>query len=712
MDNLLPALRQIPFGRILLAFIAGILLQNYCPCPARLLLAGAILLSVIWAAWLLLPVGFQYRFRWVQGIVLSGMLVVTGAAGVWLQSIRNHPAWLGHTYQQGMPLLMQVTEPPVSRPASWRVMAQVQAMQINGQWMPVTAKLLLYFQKDTVPPPVPGTQLISSKALQGVSSFNNPGGFNYAAYCARQHIFHQAYLRTKDYQLVGVQALPAYQRILANARQAVLDNIHRYIADKQLAGVAAALLIGYRDELDRELLTDYAAAGVVHVIAISGMHLAMIYGLLCVVLKRLKPHRQLRWVHVIITLLVLWLFTGLAGAVPSITRSAVMFSVIVLGQAFYKRHNAFNNLAASAFLLLVHHPFCLWDIGFQLSYAAVAGVMLFYQPLYQCMIWQNRMLDYIWQLTALTLAAQVLALPVVLYHFHQFPVFFVLSNLFIVPLSGIALYAAMVMLAVYWWPWLAALTGKLVAWCIAAMNVVVKQVVVMPAATTGAVAFNDWQVALMIAGILSICYSVWLRKKAGWMAGAGMLAAVLVIDGIGLWQSRSQKRFVVYNIPSATALDFITGTRSYLAGDAVVWQNRELYTRHIVPAHTCWRVGGCARAAALSAIPVFTFAGKKIALVTTALVPTAANARVVTAPVSTVANAPAAKARLAAVDVLVLGNEAGAQVAELTQLFGCNQVVFDSSNPVWKIEKWKKACNGLHLRFHSVPQDGAFVMEL
>jgi competence protein ComEC len=699
MDNLLPALRQIPFGRILLAFVSGILLQHCCNQPACVLVGAGIILLIMWVGLWVLPVRYRFGVRWLHGLVMLSVLMVAGAAGVWQQQVQQHAAWLGHRYQPGMPLLVLVTEPPVSRPASWRVAAEVQAVEADGGWQPVKAKLLLYFQKDSLPPPVPGTQLITGKALQAVSSFGNPGGFDYAAYCARQQIFYQLYLRHKDYQVAGTQPLPAYRRILAKARQAVLDNIHRFITDKQTAGVAAALLIGYRDELDKELLADYAAAGVVHVIAISGMHLAMIYGLLCVVLRRCKQHPQLRWLHVTVTLLVLWFFTGLAGAVPSVTRSAVMFSVIVLGEVFYKRHNAFNNLAASAFVLLVYNPYYLWDIGFQLSYAAVAGVLLFYKPLYHCVAWKNRMLYYVWQLTALTLAAQVLALPVVLFHFHQFPVFFVLSNLFIVPLSGIALYAEMAMLLCAWWPPLAALAAQLVTACIGAMNVVVKQVLYMPGATAGEIAFNSWQVLLMVTGTLGVGYGVWLRKRMAWIAGLYLLAAVVVMDGVGLWQSRSQKRFVVYNIPAATALDFISGVGSCLAGDSVVWQNRALYLQHIVPAHTGWRVKQLQVCAALPPVPVFAFGGKKIALVKRTLLPTAVNLTV-------------EKTKKPAADVLVLGNEAGAQVADLVRLFGCSQVVFDSSNPVWKIEKWKKACNGLHLRFHSVPQEGAFVMEL
>jgi competence protein ComEC len=207
--------------------------------------------------------------------------------------------------------------------------------------------------------------------------------------------------------------------------------------DETETGVAEALLIGYRDDLDKDLVRAYSNTGVVHIIAISGLHLGMIYGLMLLLLKPFRKYKWMRWAKPLLILLVLWGFSLLAGAAASILRSVVMFSFIVIGESLGRKTNIYNTLAASAFCLLVYNPYFFWDVGFQLSYTAVLSIVLFMKPVYQWLYFKNKLLNAIWQLNAITLAAQVLTLPVILYYFHQFPNLFLFTNFVAVPLIGI-----------------------------------------------------------------------------------------------------------------------------------------------------------------------------------------------------------------------------------------------------------------------------------
>lgn len=695
MEDVLVALRKIPFGRILLAFISGIVFQYYLQLPVAVSAVAIVVLIALLVAYPLLTVQYRFTTRWLQGAVILSAIAVTGSIVVWLHQARHQPAWYGHAHDKRRLLLVTIEEPPVEKPASWKTLVTVQAIADGSQWKLATGRLLVYFRKDTAGlPPAYGTQLVINKELQPVTGYGNPGGFDYAGYCAWQQVYHQVYLLPQDYAIVAVDKGSAAARQLYHIRDAVLNLIHCYLPDKQVAGVAAALLMGYRGELDKELLSAYAQTGVVHIIAISGMHLAMIYGILYVLLGKLGKGKYMPLLRSVIILLVLWFFTLLAGGVPSILRSAVMFSFIVAGEAFYKKHNACNNLAASAFLLLAFNPFYLWDIGFQLSYAAVTSVVLFYKPVYHSVVWQNRLLDYLWQLLSVTLAAQVLTLPLVLYHFHQFPAFFLLSNLVAVPLSGVILYGGIVMIAFAWWPWLAAITGWCVSFLIVLMNTFVKHMKQLPAALIEAITFNGWQVLLLFLVILCCGYGWWQKQRGAWFLAVSLLVALVGTHYMGLWKSRQQKRIIVYNIPAASVIEVIYGTNGYFAGDTAALQNQAIFAQHIQPAHTLWQVQQSGRVEGAEQAGVFAYAGKKIAFINgSASVPGNAN-------------------EITAVDILILGKEAGERAGQLAALFRCKQLVFDSSNPVWKIEKWKKACDSLHLRFHSVPRDGAFVMEL
>jgi competence protein ComEC len=191
--------------------------------------------------------------------------------------------------------------------------------------------------------------------------------------------------------------------------------------------------------MDDDLNLAYANTGVIHVIAISGMHLGLIYGLLLTVFR---PTRKTVTGRVFSNLLImgfLWMFTLVCGASASVTRSALMFSSLLVAESFGQENTAANALASSAFIMLCCHPMVLYDIGFQLSYAAVASLMLFNMRVRRIFDPENPLLVQVWHLVATSCAAQILTTPLVLQHFGRFPVLFIPANLVAIPLSGLIL---------------------------------------------------------------------------------------------------------------------------------------------------------------------------------------------------------------------------------------------------------------------------------
>jgi competence protein ComEC len=164
------------------------------------------------------------------------------------------------------------------------------------------------------------------------------------------------------------------------------------------------------------------------------------------------------------------MFSLIAGMAPSILRSAIMFTVIAIGEAFSKRNNIYNGLAISAIIILVINPFSLWDVGFQLSYSAVLSIVLFSPYIKNWLYFKNKLLRGFWNLNSITLSAQILTLPVVLYHFHQFPILFLVTNILAVPWSGLILYAELFLIVFSWWQPLASLIGKVTEFMIGVMN--------------------------------------------------------------------------------------------------------------------------------------------------------------------------------------------------------------------------------------------------
>ena len=199
--------------------------------------------------------------------------------------------------------------------------------------------------------------------------------------------------------------------------------------------VCSALLIGFKDLLDAELISAYASSGALHVLCVSGLHVGLIFIILQYIIVIPENKQYLRILKQMIILSVIWFYAFLTGLSPSILRSATMISIIIMAK-FLKRDNyMLNTTLLSAFLLLCFNPFMLTEVGFQLSYLAVIGIVYLHQQLVILFYPTNRLLFHTWQLTSVSLCAQLITFPLGLLYFNQFPNLFLVSNLLVIPLA-------------------------------------------------------------------------------------------------------------------------------------------------------------------------------------------------------------------------------------------------------------------------------------
>ena len=275
------------------------------------------------------------------------------------------------------------------------------------------------------------------------------------------------YLKNSEWKLLPGKHVNQFNKFIFDTRDAIVSLLRKYVAGgKNELGIAEALLIGYKEDLDKDLVQAYSNAGVVHIIAISGLHLGLIYIMLNWIFGILPFIKKSKVVKTILLLACLFLFSLLTGAAASVLRSAVMFTFIVIGRNFFKASSIYNSLAVSAFMLLCYDPYFLWDVGFQLSYLALIGIVTLQQPIHRLLYVKNKWLDKIWGLVSVTLAAQISTFPICIFYFHQFPNLFFITNLVAVPLSTVILFAEIFMLALSWWPIVAAVIGRITSWMI------------------------------------------------------------------------------------------------------------------------------------------------------------------------------------------------------------------------------------------------------
>lgn len=692
-----PIYVRVPLLRILLWFIAGILLQFHLKLSLQLCLITALLGLLLFVVFHYLSLTIKFRYSWISGMAIMLLFIGMGGITAYQKNIENHAYWLGKWYTPGAALKITLIEDLQAKPNSYKAEATANAIKTGNNWQPVKGTIILYFKKDSVKPTLGyGNQIIINTNLQRVINAGNPGGFNYAQYCAFQQIHYQVFLTNNSFLITEKNNANTFSSLILLIRNKVLHQLQTYIPNKQALSIAEALFIGYREDLDRDVVQSYSNTGVVHIIAISGLHLGMIYLLVVKLLSFLPKRKCINKIRPVIILLILWLFALTAGAAPSILRSALMFSCIVIGNAINRRNSIYNSLVVSAFILLLINPFNLWNVGFQLSYTAVLSIILF-QPVIAKALYSNyTIINKIWALMAVTLAAQILTLPIVIYHFHQFPLLFLITNIVAVPLAAIILYAHILLLLFSWFPLVAKFIGLFIQYCILFLNNYIHYFNSFKWVVWPSLQITIIQACLLYA--LVIAFVLWLYYKQlkflyFFLISVFVLAVTRTIDFI---EKNHQHKLIVYNVPKHTAIDLIEGRKYQFIGDSILTVDGFLRNFHIKPSRVLHRmVAANTLTSFIVHKQLITTGYKKILVIDSSFVVTKANE----------------SEKKLTVDVIILTKNPKVYLNKLHTYFNCKQYVFDSSNPFWKVNYWKKDADSLHLRHHSTATQGAFVMD-
>ncbi len=280
----------------------------------------------------------------------------------------------------------------------------------------------------------------------------NPNQFDFGAYLTAQGFSASVYLK-EEVSFAREPQVPFMLSPFFEAwRMKAIALFKTHSIDARELGVISALVLGKRDFVDEDIRKAFADAGTVHILAVSGLHVGIIYLFISFILGKTFRGRRMRFVRLVLGLLVLWVYAGITGFSPSVLRAATMFSFIAFGKEFSRFGSIYNMLAASAIVLLLVNPFLLVQVGFQLSYLAVLGIVIIHPMVYPIFVAPWLWLDKVWSLLVVSFAAQLATFPLTVHYFHQFPNYFLLSNLLVIPLATILLYAGIVAMLSAWIP--------------------------------------------------------------------------------------------------------------------------------------------------------------------------------------------------------------------------------------------------------------------
>jgi len=413
---MIKTLRQAVFLRLSLFFVLGIIIQTQKDLfPYWIYFAVFSLLIMFFS--LLPKVASSYRRRWLFGAGLS--LFCISAAGCLTCSAWKQSEWKEEVGIQNY--RVQLIDDPERKPQTW--MCKVKTSDKT---------VLIYIPIDSVSSPLKPADWLAIKA-----HFEKTGQIN----LRKQGIAARAFVAKNNWKKLENPPEQTFSLhfFSLKCRRIVLNQLKKMLPDEQLYTIATAISFGYTKEMDRDTRQIFSAAGCAHILAISGLHFAFIYSALNSLFSFIGNKRRGRIVKQLIILPILWAFAFFTGMHPSVTRAVITITIWGTGNAFFFRSLTFNTLGFAAFLLLLYNPFNLFDIGFQLSFSAVFAILLINPYLTALYYSRNPMINYVWEMSCTSTSAQLGTAPLSIYYFHQFPLLYLIANLFAIPLAGIFL---------------------------------------------------------------------------------------------------------------------------------------------------------------------------------------------------------------------------------------------------------------------------------
>ena len=423
-------------------------------------------------------------------------------------------------------LLLELKEEPQLRGKHYRALSEIYAVNEQGKWLPQEGKAMLYFKGDSLRKQ--GELVLIKDGLDTLPPKRPFDGFDYKRYLERQGIYYRKYLSSGDYELYGQTSHLSFAERAQNYTQRVYREL---LGDTPELGVAEAMVGGIRVHLDKETQQNYSDTGTIHALAVSGMHVAILFWVLQVLFSRLVPKRSFLFLSLV--LCSLWAYAFFTGLSASVCRSVVMFSLFLVGERLQRSGSSLNTLFLSAVVLLLWNPNWLYDVGFQLSYLAVWGILSFHPILNKSIRIGNRVLRSLWEGASVSISATLFTLPLSLYYFHQFPNYFLLANTAVNLVCAPLLPIGLLLLLIYPINWMFEWVGFIFKYLLIILNRVVEFFAGLPGAVSKDVYISIFTVLVLFLILFSVI-QFWKRRTSlglwGLTGGVFLLFSELLVQ--------------------------------------------------------------------------------------------------------------------------------------------------------------------------------------
>ncbi|NLO69455.1 MAG: ComEC/Rec2 family competence protein [Porphyromonadaceae bacterium] len=681
-------LQRTPFFRLLLALVSGIVLFNYTVIPVPVLI-GLFVFSflILLSLFFIRNSEILYRFRWLYGF---GTIITFTLVGYVLCLNFNRKNEFTELNQRSIYEVELITS-PVVKPRSNSFRVKLLNRLDSNSVTKVSGKAIVYLQKDSVPLDLLlGDRILIDAEFKAPDGAQNPNGFDYAAYLKRQGVGATVYIATDKWKKYKSNTNFSIRRLANISRNHLLEIYRKYnITDDEFM-VLAALTLGYKEGMDPDLYKLYSNTGAVHILAVSGLHVGIVYMAISFLLGFLKRNRKEIIAKALISILFIWSYAIITGLSPAVIRAATMMSFVAGATLTNRKPRIYNSILGSAFFILLFDPNLLYNIGFQLSYSAVLSIIVFQSSLAKFYVPKNKFMTFLWGLTTVSVAAQLGTAPISIYYFNQFPNYFLLTNYIAIPLSTLIIYTALLLLFMSFIPFAAYWVGFALKWMIWTLNKSLGLIAAIPGSIS-IISISSIQLILLISAILLITAFLFHKKFIHLITGLTAILLFFTNFAIRQYDSLNNSKLIVYSDSRNPIVNFIDGKSNFVytsdvlsalnAADAY-WRSSLLNKPDFIEKNH-WFADGMAH-----------FKGKRIMILEDDLL-----------------RNKHSKTPLE-VDYLILSNRMKPRMDRILENVIPKLVIIDKSISPWYTNNVIDICRENEIPYYSIAESGAFVENL
>jgi competence protein ComEC len=685
-------IRRNPFIRITLPLLFGIILQ-YLLFPVSisgLMLIAFALLSL--SGLHIFEVERIYSFAWLYGLHYFLIFFFGGIALVQLNPLETTIPKNEENFYE-----LLVTKNPENNDNSTRMDVKIRAFSADGEhWKKCSELSVVYIEKDSTKVFVPGDVLVCKAVFNEISPPQNPDEFDYREYLKRKRIFSTSFINSEKIVRTDSGQISSFKKFIFGLQKYSLETLQKAHLKSDELAVALALLTGNKQYLEDELRQSYTTAGTVHLLAVSGLHVGILFMILNFALRLMDRVQRLHLLKGFIILVSLWIYASIAGMASSIVRASIMFSVFVIADMLNKAKSTYNNIALSCFIMCIADPYVIFDTGFQLSYLAVLGIVYFQpkfvKPFHRC----KGFLKTIIECLAVTTAAQLGTLPVILFIFKTFPTYFLFSNLILVPYTSVVMYVGVIVIALSWQSFLLVISGFVLNACIYLMNYTVKFFDRLPWSSIDGIYIDGIQCMLLTVSIMLLALWFSFREKKLYVTILIFMIVIFAADAFHSYNARTHREFGVFGVRKAFYAYFIeNGTGFCIRDTNSLNASFDFNTKNYLIKKGFRSEQDLKTFSLTDSIPnlyrgILMFSGKKIALSSQLNV----NNEFAGTPLY--------------VDYLYVTGMQNIKPETVLSCYNPAQIVIANNLPVSKINEWIKIAESKKIPYHNVKTKGGF----